>query len=456
MGVHDLFNKREAQPGAAHHAAVGHRSTHEFAEDGALIAGWNADTAVAHADGELRPLAPLSRADVPAPGAYKQVVKHRDHEGGAADLVVTYVGAPVVEDPLGAIELAQPLASRTEYAWRGIWSGLTSSLAMLLVGATTVVLSGARVVGQPVSELIHATRRIGEGDFNVLDSIQRGDEFGELAGQAEFTHRRGQCSPPCSASRVFSATAPRSLLLLFGALRWRWAVIAGVIAVIFIPVIWVLIRREKRVAPDESSGSVVNSAAENYRTIFSDHRTYYVIPAAIMPAFWVTGLFLYQVAAAEALGWSLGLIASAFAAFAAARILSGLITGPLIDRFSARTLFPFLLIPMIAGLMFAYIVSASWAVFAYMGLIGATMGFSSTMKSALWAELFGTRMIGTVQSFFATIMVFSTALSPFLVGWMLDASFSMHSILMLAIVSSVISGLISVRIFPAFDRSFPA
>lgn len=133
------------------------------------------------AEERLRPLVSLSSVEAPGPGAYKQVVKQRSEEAGAADLVVTYVGAPVVEDPLGAIELAQPLASRVEYAWRGVWSVLTSSLAMLLVGATTVVLIGARVVGQPVSELIHATRRIGEGDFNVLDSIQRSDEFGELA-----------------------------------------------------------------------------------------------------------------------------------------------------------------------------------------------------------------------------------------------------------------------------------
>jgi signal transduction histidine kinase len=81
----------------------------------------------------------------------------------------------------GAIELAQPLASRTEHIWRGVWSALASSLAMLVVGGVTVVLIGARVVGKPVSQLINATRRIGEGDFNVLDAIHRRDEFGELA-----------------------------------------------------------------------------------------------------------------------------------------------------------------------------------------------------------------------------------------------------------------------------------
>ncbi|MES1184673.1 MAG: HAMP domain-containing sensor histidine kinase [Myxococcales bacterium] len=127
----------------------------------------------------LRPLVPLDLT--PAPGEWKQVVKPRAPSNESADLLVTYVGAPVVDEALGAIELAQPLASRAEYIWRGIWSGLASSLAMLTVGGLTVVLIGARVVGRPVSQLIHATRKIGEGDFKVLETIRRRDEFGELA-----------------------------------------------------------------------------------------------------------------------------------------------------------------------------------------------------------------------------------------------------------------------------------
>lgn len=133
------------------------------------------------ADSKLRPLVPLASVARPAPGEWKQVVKPLEAGRESADLLVTYVGAPVVDEPLGAIELEQPLASRSEYIWRGILSGLASSLAMLMVGGLTVVLIGAKVVGQPVSQLIHATRKIGEGDFNVLETIRRQDEFGELA-----------------------------------------------------------------------------------------------------------------------------------------------------------------------------------------------------------------------------------------------------------------------------------
>lgn len=236
--------------------------------------------------------------------------------------------------------------------------------------------------------------------------------------------------------------------------HWRttWGIIAGVIAVLFIPVLWWLIRREKSVVEENDENDNAPSVKENYQSIFSDVRTYFLIPAILMPPFWVTGLFLYQVAAAESLGWTAALIASAFIAFALFRILFGLISGPLIDRFSAQTLFPFFLIPMISGIAIAYSFEGGWAAFVYMALIGVTMGIGSTLKSALWAELYGTQMIGTVQSLFATLMVFSTALSPILVGWMLDSTLTIYSVLLVAILSSVISGLLSIRIFPVFNR----
>lgn len=241
------------------------------------------------------------------------------------------------------------------------------------------------------------------------------------------------------------------VLVLF---HWRttWALIAMVIAIFFIPVLWFLIRREKTAVDDEVIDEDKPSASDQYKILATDPRTWYVVPAILMPPFWVTGLFLYQVSAADQLGWTAGLIASAFVAFAIARIATGLFSGPIIDRFSAQSVFPFLLIPMIIGLFVGYFFSGAWAAFVYLGLIGATMGFSSTIKSALWAEMYGTKVIGTVQSAFSSIMVFSTALSPFLVGYLLDQSVSMNSILMIAIITSILAGILSIKIMPAFSE----
>jgi hypothetical protein len=64
------------------------------------------------------------------PGAWRQLVQSRD-TGGPGDYLVTYVGAPVVDEPRGAIELSQPLAPRADYAWQGALGAMASSLAMV-------------------------------------------------------------------------------------------------------------------------------------------------------------------------------------------------------------------------------------------------------------------------------------------------------------------------------------
>lgn len=249
------------------------------------------------------------------------------------------------------------------------------------------------------------------------------------------------------------AILPSVIAFMLIYMHWQttWALIAGIIAIVFIPTLWLLIREEKDVVQSVQKNGLF-SISESYRKVFHEPNTPYLILAVLMPAFWVTGLFLYQVSAADDLGWTATLVASGFVSFAAARILFGLISGPLIDRFSAQLLFPFYLTPMILGLLLVVLIPHSWTLHAYMALVGCTFGLGSSLKSALWAELFGTGMIGTVQSFFASLMVFSTALSPFLVGWMLDNGFNLHTIFVLALIVTFLSALISIRIFPAFQN----
>lgn len=253
---------------------------------------------------------------------------------------------------------------------------------------------------------------------------------------------------------IGEALLPSLIAFLLVYMHWQtvWAFIAGVIAFVFIPVSRLLINGEKRVIEPQQDDQKQN-VSDNYKAVFRDPRTPYIIPAILMPPFWVTGLFLYQVSAAQDLGWTAAIIASAFIAFAVTRIISGLITGPLIDRFSAQSLFPLLLIPMAAGFLIAVFFTGTLSAFIYMALVGMTLGFSGTIKSALWAELYGTDIIGTVQSLFASIMVFSTALSPFLVGWMLDLSISLQTILLLAAITTIFCGLLSIRVMPVFKKN---
>jgi signal transduction histidine kinase len=113
------------------------------------------------------------------PGAWIQLVQRLEPSG--PEYLLTYAGAPVLDDPHGAIELAESLAARSTYISQGVWSVVISGFALLAVCFLIVASIGARMVGQPVAELTSAVRRISAGEFDVLQNIDRSDEFGELA-----------------------------------------------------------------------------------------------------------------------------------------------------------------------------------------------------------------------------------------------------------------------------------
>lgn len=140
--------------------------------------------------------------------------------------------------------------------------------------------------------------------------------------------------------------------------------------------------------------------------------------------------------------------------FAIARILASLGVGPLIDLFKARTIFPYYMLPMAGGFVFAFYHPGSWSAFVYMGLLGATMGMGGALKSALWAELYGTKTVGTVRSMFSSLMVFSSALSPFMMGWLIDNNVAMTTILFWAVVSTLLGTLLAMCAFSSRIRLF--
>lgn len=270
-----------------------------------------------------------------------------------------------------------------------------------------------------------------------------------------YDHQRGKALSISSLGfPIGEGVLPIIITGMLLIMHWRitWVVIAAVILLILIPLIWYLIGDEPKTADGETEPEITERPArESYKIIFTDPRILFVTPAVLLPPFWITGLFLYQVSTAEQLGWTAAIIATSFISFAIARIIMGLVAGPLVDRFSAQKVFPFFLIPMAIGLFIGSYFQQVWAAFAYMGLLGATMGLAGTIKSALWAEFFGRDMIGTVRSLFSSIMVFSTAVSPFLLGWLLDGGTTMSAIFYIAFISTILAGLLSVRVL--FQKS---
>ena len=67
---------------------------------------------------------------------------------------------------------------------------------------------------------------------------------------------------------------------------------------------------------------------------------------------------------------------------------------------------------------------------AFLILAGITTGISGTVKTAIIAEIYGTKNLGAIRSIFTMFMVISTALGPLLVGLLIDNNFSVSTILL--------------------------
>ncbi len=231
--------------------------------------------------------------------------------------------------------------------------------------------------------------------------------------------------------------------------RWVWASAAVFILILLVPSTIYLLHDERFKRAPESK-DLPHSEHEqewHYRDIIKDSRFYYLFMPVLLPPFLITGLFLYQISFAHELGWSAGLIATAFMSYAVARIFGTIVTGPLIDRFTATRIFQYYLIPFGIALAVAYWHPGDWSAFVYMFFLGLTLGGGGNINSALFAELYGVRTIGTVRSLFKSLMVFSTAVSPFLMGWLLDNHIAITKILLVSIGMIFVGVLLSWRLY---------
>ena len=141
-----------------------------------------------------------------------------------------------------------------------------------------------------------------------------------------------------------------------------------------------------------------------------------------------TGFFFHQVHLVEFKGWSLETWAALFSVYAVISVLTKIVTGYLVDRFGAIRLVPLISLPMGAGLI---VLASSGSLVAgalFLALTGLTVGFYSTLITPFWAEMYGTRYLASIKSMGTAIMALSTALSPILLGWLIDRNVSMNHI----------------------------
>ena len=150
---------------------------------------------------------------------------------------------------------------------------------------------------------------------------------------------------------------------------------------------------------------------------------------------WIaTGSFVYQSFITSSKGWGQYIIAQSFMSYSVLTVITLLISGFLVDKFTSRKLLIYMNIPLLLSVFVIIYFHAPVSAFIFFGLIGITNGLANLLGSSIWAEIYGVKYIGAIKALTTALMVFATAFGTALFGILIDNGFTIEKI---AIVSGI-------------------
>lgn len=319
----------------------------------------------------------------------------------------------------GGIYMAGTLVSAATLVWLGrvvdIFS--VSKVAFWVCIALSLACAAMSVVSSVwmLVLVVFGLRLFGQGMMSHIAMVAMGRWYSAERGRAVSITSMGY--------QIGSGIFPFVMVSLIGLIGWRqsWALAAGLMIFVALPSIYLLMQKERiprgQITEAEDSG---NQKQWTHAEVLADPLFWIMLTGVVAPSFIGTSVFFHQVHIGEIKDWSRELIASSLAVAAMATIVFSLISGWLIDRYSARQMLPLFLLPLgIANVMLGWLDGAA-IIIIFMLLHGVSQGISNTLFGALWPEVYGTRHLGAVRSLIMAAMVIGSALGPGVTGWLID------------------------------------
>lgn len=257
-----------------------------------------------------------------------------------------------------------------------------------------------------------------------------------------FTLARGKALGIAGLGIAFGeATLPVLLALLLNVWSWRQVYLlqAAGCVLILIPLALLLVNKHDDIQHPQASQAITPEQQEREEhtpelgwdrgQVLRHPYFWMLLPLFLLPPFLGTGYFFFQTEIAAYKGWSKELFASCFFAYGVAAATTAFSIGPLIDRWGGKVMLPFSLLPLIPGLIAIIMLKSILGGYLFMIALGISFGTTANTRNAMWVEVFGRTHLGSIRSFATMLMVFSTALSPPLGGWLLERGVSMDQLL---------------------------
>jgi MFS family permease len=273
-----------------------------------------------------------------------------------------------------------------------------------------------------------------------------------------FTKSRGKALSTCwfglSTAEFF---LPVLIVYLLTIMSWQniWISIS-ILVLIFLPITsFILIKKlnfDSR--EDKENKEFKEKDIKQWKRVevLKDYR-FYIICLNMLAMPWIaTGVFVYQSFIIESKEWGAFVIAQSFMVYSILSVLTLLVSGFLIDKFTSRKLLIFMNIPLLFSSLVLIFFDIPLSAFIFLGLIGISNGLANVLGSSTWAEIYGVKHIGSIKALTTALMVFSTAFGTALFGILIDKGFSIEQI---ALVSFIYISLSIILLFFVRNKLIP-
>ena len=231
---------------------------------------------------------------------------------------------------------------------------------------------------------------------------------------------------------------PVLIVFLLTMTNWQniWLIIS-ILVLIFLPIASYLlvknINLDSREFSNEGEFKEENIKQWKRKEVIKDYR-FYIINMNMLAMPWIaTGAFVYQSFISSSKGWGQYVIAQSFMSYSVLTVITLLISGFLVDKFTSRRILIYINIPLLISVLVIIYFRSPISAFIFLGLIGISNGLANLLGSSIWAEIYGVKHIGSIKALTTALMVFATAFGTALFGILIDNGFTIEKI---AVVSA--------------------
>ena len=305
---------------------------------------------------------------------------------------------------------------------------------LLLLSAASLIMASTTSIWSLFMAIL-ILRQVGQGLMSMTSSTAMMRYIPQAKAKANSLTNMGYS--------VAEAIMPSMVVILLAWIGWRcsWMAIAGFLAVIAPVCVLLLLKHQPQrhaaylqgLAQSQAADKDAGAASAKHWTraqVLRDPYFYLLTPALLSQSLLYTGFMFHQIHLVETKGWSLTLWGSLYALFSATAITTSLLIGAWADRIGAVRLAPFVTLPMAVGLAALSTSNTHMMAIVFMVAMGISSGAQGALSAPFYSERYGTRHFGSIKSLASFAMVIMSAISPVLLGWLIDIGISMNTLLL--------------------------